>query len=148
MVKNPPANAGDIKNAGSIPGLGRSPGGRHGNPFQYSCQENPMDRGAWQTRAHGVAQSRTQLKRQHCTHRCVNPCLFSWAFRILLSVRSQERNVQWLILDPGCLAPAALLSSSLAPLQSKLSTLSQSCFGGETVSAQGWDGKAQMWADP
>ena len=46
-VKNLPASAGDTRDAGSIPGLGRSPGGGHGNPFQYSCLENPMDRGAW-----------------------------------------------------------------------------------------------------
>ena len=43
VVKNPPDNAGDIRDAGSIPGSGRSPGGGHGNPFQYSCLENPMD---------------------------------------------------------------------------------------------------------
>ena len=47
MVKNPPANAGDIRDMDSIPGLGTSPGGGHGNPLQYSCLENPMDRGAW-----------------------------------------------------------------------------------------------------
>ena len=47
VVKNPPANAGDIRDAGLIPGLGRSPGGGNGNPLQYSCLENPMDRGAW-----------------------------------------------------------------------------------------------------
>ena len=47
VVKNLPANAGDVIDAGSIPGLGRSPGGGHGNPLQYSCLENPMDRGAW-----------------------------------------------------------------------------------------------------
>ena len=46
VVKNPPANAGDIRDGGLIPGLGRSPGGGHGNPLQYSCLENPMDRGA------------------------------------------------------------------------------------------------------
>ena len=46
MVKNPPANAGDVRDVGSIPGSGRSPGGGHGNPLQYSCLENPMDRGA------------------------------------------------------------------------------------------------------
>jgi len=46
IVKNPAANAGDTGNAGSVPGLGRSPAGGHGNPLQYSCQENPMDRGA------------------------------------------------------------------------------------------------------
>ena len=56
MVKNPPANAGD---AGSIPESGRSPGGGHGNPLQYSCWENPMDRGAWQGTVHGAAKSRT-----------------------------------------------------------------------------------------
>ena len=49
MVRNLPGNAGDIRDEGSIPGLGRSPGGGHGNPLQYSCLENPMDRGAWPT---------------------------------------------------------------------------------------------------
>ena len=47
MVKNLPANAGDIRDVGSFSGLGRSPGGGNGNPLQYSCLENPMDRGAW-----------------------------------------------------------------------------------------------------
>ena len=47
LVKNLPASAGDIRHVGSIPGSGRSPGGGHGNPFQYSCLENPTDRGAW-----------------------------------------------------------------------------------------------------
>ena len=47
MVKNPPANAGDIRNMSSIPGSGRYPGGGRGNPLQYSCLENPMDRRAW-----------------------------------------------------------------------------------------------------
>ena len=58
VVKNPPANAGD---ADSIPGLGRSPGGGHGNPLQYSCLENPMDRGTWQAAVHGVSKSWTWL---------------------------------------------------------------------------------------
>ena len=58
VVKNLPASAGDIRDAGSIPGSGRSPGGRHGNPLWYSCLENPMDRGAWQTAVHSVVQSR------------------------------------------------------------------------------------------
>ena len=47
VVKNPPANAGDVRDAGLVPGLGRSLGGGHGNPLQYSCLENPMDRAAW-----------------------------------------------------------------------------------------------------
>ena len=59
VVKNPPADAGDIRNAGSIPGLGRSPGGGHGNLLQYSRLENPMDRGAWGVTVHRVAQSWT-----------------------------------------------------------------------------------------
>ena len=58
MVKNPPTNAGD---AGLIHGLGRSPGGGHSNPLQYSSLENSMDREAWWTIVHGVAMSRTQL---------------------------------------------------------------------------------------
>ena len=54
MVKNPPANAGDIRGEGSIPGSGRSLGGGNSNPLQYSCLGNPMDRGAWWATAHGV----------------------------------------------------------------------------------------------
>ena len=60
VVKNPPANAGDARNVGLIPGLGRFPGGEHGNPFQYSCLENPMDRGAWQATVHGVTKKWTK----------------------------------------------------------------------------------------
>ena len=52
--KNLPANAGDTGDAGLIPGSGRSPGGGHGNPLQYSCLETPMDRGAWRAIVHGV----------------------------------------------------------------------------------------------
>ena len=59
VVKNLPANAEYIRDAGLIPGLGRSPRGGHGNPLQYSCLENPMDRGAWQTRVHRVTMSQT-----------------------------------------------------------------------------------------
>ncbi|KAB0364994.1 hypothetical protein FD754_009150 [Muntiacus muntjak] len=62
MVKNPPANAGD---AGSIPGLGRSPEGGHGNPLQYSCLENPMDRGAWRATVHKYATTGCSLTLHH-----------------------------------------------------------------------------------
>ena len=55
VVKNSPADAGDLRDTGSIPGLGTSPGGGHGNLLQYSCLENPVDRGAWQATVHGVA---------------------------------------------------------------------------------------------
>ena len=53
----------DVRDAGLLPGLGRSPEGGHGNPVQYSCLENPMDRGAWWATVHRVAKSQTQLKR-------------------------------------------------------------------------------------
>ena len=62
VVKNPTANAGDTRDSGSIPGSGRSPGGRHLNPIQYSCLENSMDRGAWWATVPSVAKSWTQLK--------------------------------------------------------------------------------------
>ena len=58
MIKNPPASAEDLN---SVSGLGRSPEGEHGNPLQYSCLENPMDRGAWQAIVHGVTKSQTRL---------------------------------------------------------------------------------------
>ena len=57
VVKNPPANAGDIRDAGLILRLGGSLGGGHGNPLQYSCLENPMDRGAWCATVHWIAES-------------------------------------------------------------------------------------------
>ena len=59
MVKNLPASAKDMRDEDSVPQLGRSPGGGHGNPLQYSCLENPMDRGAQQVVVHRVAQSQT-----------------------------------------------------------------------------------------
>ena len=65
MVKNPPANIGDIRDVSSIPGLGRSPGGEQSNPLQYSCLENPMDRGAWRAMVHTVTQSDTTDATEH-----------------------------------------------------------------------------------
>ena len=62
VVKNLSVNAGDKRDTSSIPRLRRSPGGGHGNPLQYSCVENPMDRGAWQATLHRVAKSWTGLK--------------------------------------------------------------------------------------
>ena len=69
VVKNLSANARDIRDAGLIPGSGRSPGGGHGNPLQYSCRENPVDRGDWWAAAHGVTKSWTRLEglTQHST---------------------------------------------------------------------------------
>ena len=67
-MQRPPANIGDV---GSILGLGRSPGGENGNPLQYSCLENSMDRGAWWAKVHGVAKSWMQLSMQEHSKRAV-----------------------------------------------------------------------------
>ena len=67
MVKSPPANAADSRDLGSIPGLGRSPGGGNGNPRPSSCLENPTDRGAWRATVQGVVKSWTQLH-SHASH--------------------------------------------------------------------------------
>ena len=68
LVKNPLAGAGERGDAGSIPGLGISPGGGNGNPLWYSCLGNWMDRGAWQATVPRVAMSGTQLSKHSCTH--------------------------------------------------------------------------------
>ena len=62
VVKNPPANAGDLQAMGLIPGSGRPPGGGNGSPLRCSCLENPMDRGAWWAAVHRVTKSQTRLK--------------------------------------------------------------------------------------
>ena len=88
VVKNPPSNAEDVGDAGSIPGLGRffSPGKGNGNPLQYSCLENPVDRGAWRATVHGAAKSRTWLK-QFSTHRHI---LIYLPILLFLSYRGQQ----------------------------------------------------------
>ena len=63
VVKNSPANAEEVRDLGSIPGLGRSPGGGHGNPLQYSCLENPIDRGAWWATVHGDHKESNMIQR-------------------------------------------------------------------------------------
>ena len=64
MVNNPPTNAGDTRDLGSIPGSGRSPGVGNGNPLQYSCLENSMDRVVWRATVHGVSKSQPQPSTQ------------------------------------------------------------------------------------
>ena len=80
MVKNSPANTGDV---GLIPGSGRSPGKGNDSPFQYSCLENPMDRGAW----HRIAKSWTRLKQLN-----TNTIYTSWAFQVALVVKNLPDN--------------------------------------------------------
>ena len=86
-IKKPPANAGDIRDVGSIPGSGRSPGKGHGNPLQYSCLENPMDRGAWRATVHGVAKSLTAH-----THIIFSPLIF-WKGSPNRDPRRMETNL-------------------------------------------------------
>ena len=79
-LKNPPADAGGVRDKGSIPGLGRSPGGGHGNPLQYSRLENSTDRGTWGAMVHRVTKSQTQLKQLNM-HTCIllsNAVLRCW----------------------------------------------------------------------
>ena len=75
MVKNPPGNAGSPGDEGSIPGLGRSLGGGNGNPLQYSCLKNPVDRGSWWATVPRVSQSRTQLRSKHAGTRTAKTIL-------------------------------------------------------------------------
>ena len=76
MVNDLPVNTGDTRDKGLVPGSGRSPGGEHGNPLQCSCLRNPMDRGAWRTTVHGVAESQTyQETEQAHTHVCLRVSL-------------------------------------------------------------------------
>ena len=88
VLKNMPANAGNIRDMGSISGSGRSPGGGHGNPLQYSCLENPTDREAWWATGHGVTKSPTCLKRLN-THTAYHEKNIS--FKLSISVHCLER---------------------------------------------------------
>ena len=75
VLEDPLANTGDVGAAGSVPGSGRSPGERNSNPFQYSCLENLMDRGAWCAAVHGAAKNQTQLSNRLCMH---TPHIYSY----------------------------------------------------------------------
>jgi len=94
VVKNLPANAGDIRDVGSIPRSVRSPGGGHGNPLQYSGLENPMDRGAWRTTVHGVAELDTTEGTQHAHKTLKTPCTVSMQnSRFLLSLTLKVTSI-------------------------------------------------------
>ena len=90
VVKSPPANAGDVRDVGSIPGSGRSPGGGHGNPLQYSCLENSTDREAWWATVHRVAKSWTQLHVPTCTKLKPYPDMTSWTSAHLLWIHQGD----------------------------------------------------------
>ena len=110
VVKNLLANAGDARDLGLIPGLWKYPGGGHGNPLQYSCLENPMDRGAWWATVHGVTKSQTRqngLETQPCSriviaflqgasvfwlHGCSHCLQWFWSPRNNIYVRESESD--------------------------------------------------------
>ena len=109
MVKNQSTNAGDARDTGLIPGLGRSPGVGIGNRLQYSCLENPMDRGAWQATVHGVPKSWTRLSvRTHAhTHTytpfpIILPSTHSSTQCHLPATETVLTKVSTLSLDLGC----------------------------------------------
>ena len=119
MVKNPPANIGDVRDVGSIPGSGRSPGRGHGNPLQYFCLKNPMDRGAWWATVHGIAKSWTRLSTHTHTHH--TGCYHRSSWDLL--------SVTW---------PGPLSSQHL-----ELSALHQPAFAATTVSLWNVSSKAK-----
>ena len=75
MIKNQPVSAGDIRDTGSVPELGRFPGGENGNPLQYSCSENTMERGSLQSTVHRVTKSQTQLRQLSTSEKNITLCL-------------------------------------------------------------------------
>ena len=111
-VKNPPANAGDIRNACSIPGLGRCPGGGHGNPLQCSCLKNPMDRGAWQAAVHRIAESNVTEATAFTHLRPVPQRTGSWASTYRL-FSATPRDVPAPVLDAFASGYAASVGDSL-----------------------------------
>ena len=116
MIKDTPANAGDIWDVGLIPGLGRYPGGGHCNPFQYSCLENPMDRGVWWAIVHSVPKSWTWMMRQLTRRIKVG---YTWYISNVLHIRKLRlRDVMWLapfLLIAFCLPQWGLFVKQYLP---------------------------------
>ena len=105
VVKNPPASAGDIRDAGLIPGPGRSPREGHSNPLQYSCLENPMDRGAWQATVHGVTKSQPWLSHwAYCLENISLGLILNsdWVICSGAVVWTEENQLRGVVLERTC----------------------------------------------
>ena len=94
MVKNMSVNAGDVRDAGSTPGSGRSPGGWHGNPFQYSCLENTIDRGTWWATVQGIAE--LEVIEHKCTHDMDTVHCFITSLHLIFLYNFHKYNLYWL----------------------------------------------------
>ena len=120
VVKYLPANAGDAGDTGLIPGLGRSPGGGNGNPLHYSCQDNPMDRGAWRATVHGVARVGHNWAHTHAPNNASTPHWWSFPFslaprRWLVVCQHQQQEgrnkgkfLSWLVWSQTLLLPSLI----------------------------------------
>ena len=133
-VENPPASSGDVTDLDSIPRSGRPPGGGHGNPHQYSCLKNPMDRGACQTTVHGVTKSQTRLKHSSICSLFHLKSKSSVYFTLrLISIcpghipnAREPPTTQWPYLLDRKVPEARVTGSRQGPLSQEL----QSCWGG------------------
>ena len=98
VVKNPPANAGDVRDMGAVPGSGRFPGIGNGNPLRYSCLENSMDSGAWWATVHSIAKSQTrpkQLSTHECRHSINKICIGSVCLKLQNADERNQRFDKW-----------------------------------------------------
>ena len=113
VAKNPPANAGDIRDAGLILGLWWSPGGRHSNPLQCFHLENPMNKGTWQATVHSIPKSWTRLK-QLCMHIMDNNHIYIQLLKKLVGVVMQSLSGVWLFATPWTAVHYAPLSFTIS----------------------------------
>ena len=174
VVKTPPASAGDIIDVSSIPGSGRSPGGGHSNPLQYSCLENPMDRGNWQAAICGVSKSWTWLKWLSVQHGRMDSVWASWSDEVRFNLTSlftscftvdkllrlkvsidcdtawacssedQAHSVLWSSYKSASMQWLLVLVS--VPLAAVINrNLFSCCFGGQTSEIKVSAGLASLW---
>ena len=152
VVKNPPANA-DIRDASSIPGSGISPGEGHGNPLQYSCMENPMDRGTWWTAVHAVSKSQTRFSDQTTMN---NMCLYMLCVCILQTIwrwspEKSNRSLMEVLKHLYCNYETKYPYTHSFILQSLLTTYSFQTLGRQheqvTASVLGQNSGRNRWLD-